>query len=106
MSCDRLPVSRCQVVLLCSMSDGVWPGALSKGTAVHVFQKYVQMRSLRKIRKRGICAWNCKHRADVEERVDCCKSSYSSEEVESKSHECQRNILEAVKVTSLEASAG
>jgi len=42
----------------------------------------------------------------VEERVDCCKSSYSSEEVESKSHECQRNILEAVKVTSLEASAG
>jgi len=36
MSRDRLPVSRGQEVLLCSVSDGVWPGALSKGTAVQV----------------------------------------------------------------------
>jgi len=72
----------------------------------YVFQKYVKMRTNWEIRNRDICALNCKRHADVEESVDWCKSIFSSKEVESKSHECQRNMLNAVRVTSLEANAG
>jgi GTP-dependent phosphoenolpyruvate carboxykinase len=48
----------------------------------HAFQKYVQMSTKRKFRKPNIFALNFKRNSGVEEHVNWCKSSLSSEEMD------------------------